>query len=120
MEKKNEVQIDEGKLAARYFLIKTTIELLIGYTASKVTDAVLNALLGGNTNFVIKIGIKAIAVMVGVEVGSMSGKEYDTIMSIVTKLMIFFKELDKHENLTNEEIHQMMVRIFKDGACGNA
>lgn len=120
MEKKNEVQIDEEKLAERYFIIKTCIKILIGFTATKVTEAVFDALLGGNSNIFVAIGVRAIAMMVGIKIAEMTGEQFDMINEIVLKLMIFFKELDKHDDLTNEEIQQMMIRIFKDGACGNA
>lgn len=108
MEKK--ISEKDSKMAR--IAVKGMFQLLAGYAADRVTDAALNAVLGGNSNFLIRIGIAAISAMVGYNVGDVAGKEFDTITNTCKKVVKVFKELDAKEDITYEELREIILKAF--------
>lgn len=112
-------EIDEQRIKECYVLGKLTVQSIVGLAVMGVVSKTLEAVLIASTcdehiGIGSKIGIFAIAALVGIKCSDMSEETYYKVSIALLKFKAFMNEIDNRESITNEEIFELLKKYLKE------
>lgn len=107
------------KAVDRYLLGKYAVQSIVGVAVIGVVTKTLEAVLIASTcenhiNTMSKVGIFAIAALVGLKCSDMSEETYHKIMMALLRFKAVLNEIDGRESITNQEAFELFKKYLKE------